>query len=147
MEIKFKEMEMEDLDQLVVSYIETFNSKPWNDQWSKETAQKRLHQMLNTEDSYGLCAYYKDFLCGAILGGMEQYYNGKMFNIKEFWVRNDLRGQGIGSLIFKEFEKRLKEKDIQEIYLMTIKEKYTMNFYNKQDMFFNDYMVFMQKMI
>ena len=38
--------------------------------------------MINTEDSFGLCAYQEGNMCGAILGCMEQFYHKIMFNIK-----------------------------------------------------------------
>ncbi len=106
----YEEITIEHLDELASSYVETFNSEPWNDEWTICTAEKRLHQMINTEDSYGLCAYRDGVMCGAIIGCMEQFYNGIMFNVKEFWVKNGMRGNGIGTQIFAEFEKKLKEK-------------------------------------
>lgn len=39
-------------------YVKTFNSASWNDEWTMDTAANRLHQMINTEDSYGICAVY-----------------------------------------------------------------------------------------
>lgn len=63
----YEEITIDHLDELASLYVETFNSEPWNDKWTISTATKRLHQMINTEDSYGLCAYQGGVLCGAIL--------------------------------------------------------------------------------
>ena len=101
--------------------------------------------MINTEDSYGLCAYQGGVLCGAILGCMEQFYNGIMFNVKEFWVKNGMRGRGIGTQIFSEFEKTLKERQVGAIILFTSKGDFTEHFYHKQNMKLNSQMVFMEK--
>ena len=101
--------------------------------------------MINTEDSYGLCAYQGGVLCGAILGCMEQFYNGIMFNVKEFWVKNGMRGRGIGTQIFSEFEKTLKERQVGAIILFTSKGDFTEHFYHKQNMKSNPQMVFMEK--
>lgn len=43
-------------------YIETFNSPPWNDEWTIENASKRLHQMIHCEDFYGIKAYQEEGL-------------------------------------------------------------------------------------
>lgn len=147
MKLCYKEIEMEDLSELACLYVETFNSEPWNDEWTIDTATKRLKQMLNTEDSYGLCVYQGEILCGAVLGCMEQFYDGIMFNLKEFWVKNGMRGCGIGTKIFAEMEKRLKEKQIKNIILFTSKGDFTEYFYHKQDMKTNPEMVFMSKSI
>lgn len=143
----YEEITIEHLDELASSYVETFNSEPWNDEWTICTAEKRLHQMINTEDSYGLCAYRDGVMCGAIIGCMEQFYNGIMFNVKEFWVKNGMLGNGIGTQIFAEFEKKLKEKQVSEIILFTSKGDFTEHFYHKQNMKSNPQMIFMHKKI
>lgn len=103
--------------------------------------------MINTEVAYGLCAYQNGVMCGAIMGCLEQFYNGIMFNVKEFWVRNGMRGCGIGTQIFLEFENRLKEKQVSEIILFTSKGDFTEHFYHKQNMKTNLNMVFMEKQL
>jgi len=143
----YEEIALEHLEELAGLYVETFNSEPWNDEWMVSTAKKRLQQMINTEDSYGLCAYEDGVLCGAILGCMEQFYNGKMFNVKEFWVKNGMRGQGLGTQIFSEFEKRLKEKQVEQMILFTSRGDFTEHFYHKQNMKSNPGMIFMEKRI
>lgn len=143
----YKEITLDHLEELASLYVETFNSEPWNDEWTISTAKKRLQQMINTEDSYGLCAYEDGDLCGAILGCMEQFYNGIMFNVKEFWVKNGRRGQGLGTQIFAEFEKRLKEKQVEQMILFTSRGDFTEHFYHKQNMKTNQEMIFMEKRI
>ena len=130
--MKYKKIELLDIPELAELYIETFNSEPWNDKWTKETAEKRLHQMINVEGFYGLCAYKDDKLCGMILGCEEQFYNGKTFNIREFCVSNKLRGNGLGTKIFNKFEEELRKKQIKEIYLVTVRGDMTEHFYHKQ---------------
>jgi len=55
------------LDELAQLYVETFNAEPWNDEWTFETARKRLQQLLHSEDSFGLCVYQSGQLWGAVL--------------------------------------------------------------------------------
>ena len=143
----YEEITIDHLDKLAELYVETFNSEPWNDEWTVCTAKKRLYQMINTEDSFGLCAYQGGNMCGAILGCMEQFYHKIMFNIKEFWVKNGMRGHGVGTQIFSEFEKRLKEKQVGQIILFTSKGDFTEHFYHKQNMKSNPQMIFMEKEI
>lgn len=145
--LRYEEITLHHLEGLASLYMETFNAEPWNDKWTIDTVTKRLHQMINTEDSYGLCAYYDNVLCGGILGCVEQFYDGQMFNLKEFWVKNGMRGQGIGSCIFAEFERCLKEKQIHAMILFTAKGDFTEHFYQKQNMKTNSNMVFMEKQL
>ena len=128
-------------------YIDTFNSEPWNDKWTIETAEKRLGQMINVEDFYAISAYKQGELCGMILGSKEQFYDGVMFNIKEFCVKNGMRGQGIGSDIFKEFQKRLKAFGVKEIILFTSRGDYTEHFYQNHGLESYNGLVFMGKQL
>ncbi|MGL5347256.1 MAG: GNAT family N-acetyltransferase [Peptostreptococcaceae bacterium] len=141
------DISIEDVKRLAELYVETFNSEPWNDNWTIETAQKRLQQIINVEDFYGILAVDNNVLCGMILGSEEQFYDGTMFNIKEFCVRNGMRGKGIGSWIFIEFEKRLKDKGINEIILFTSRGDYTEKFYKKYGLQSYESLVFMGKQI
>ena len=128
----FKEIGRNDIKELTAVFIAAFNSPPWNDRWSFETACKRLEQMMDGEAAYGIAAYENTEPVGMILGCFEQYYDGVVFNIREFCVI--MRGGGTGSAIFEEFEKRLKEKGVKEITLNTLKGEATEGFYNKKGM-------------
>jgi aminoglycoside 6'-N-acetyltransferase I len=130
--MEFKEIKIEDIEILSSMYVETFNSPPWNDEWTIETASKRLYQMINCEGFYGLIAYKEEMVVGMILGSEEQFFNGVMFNIKEFCIKNKMRNNGIGTILLKEFEKRLKNRGVTEIILFTSREDGTEGFYNKR---------------
>ena len=141
----YKEIKIEDLSAVTEMYVETFNAHPWNDEWTMETAGKRLAQMMNAEGAYGLCAYEDGELCGMILGLSEQYYNGVIFEIKEFCVRNSVRGKGIGSEIYREFEKKLREKKILSVKLFTLRGDATEHFYEKHGFETDEEMILMNK--
>ncbi len=143
--MKFKEIDESMISELAQMYVETFNAPPWNDKWTIETASRRIKQMINCEDSYGLIAYDGAELCGMILGSEEQFYDGKMFNLKEFCVRNERRNQGLGTEIYAEFEKRLKEKYIDKIVLFTLKDEGTETFYLKRGFYYHSKMIMMGK--
>lgn len=143
--MKFREMKKEDIKAIVEIYIKTFNSPPWNDKWTSETASKRLTQMMDCPGAYGILAYEEDLIIGMILGAEEQYYNGVMFNIKEFCVRNDIRSKGIGTRILNEFEIHLREKGISEIILLTARGDKTEGFYKKRGFLEHDEIIMMNR--
>lgn len=130
--MEYREIKEENISEMAEIFTEAFNREPWNDEWTQETAFKRLHSFVNTEGAYGLCAYNENKLRAFILGAEEQYYDGRVFNIKEFAVNQNERGAGIGSAIYGELEKRLKEMGIKRIVLNTIRGRYTEGFYNKK---------------
>ncbi len=127
----YKEFNINYLDEVSKLYVKSFNSPPWNDKWTEETAKKRLNQMLNCEGAYGLVCYLENEIVAMILGNHEYYYDGIHFNIKEFCVDNTKKGKGIGKKVLNEFTIRLKDKGISNIYLWTAKGDMTEGFYKK----------------
>lgn len=115
----YREIVLEDVSELAKIYAETFNSDPWYDKWTQKTAEKRLYQMAKNGGFFGLLSYDENGITGMIMGESEQYFDGVIFNIKEFCVKNDLRGKGIGTSLMEEFERRLKGLGIRETVLMT----------------------------
>lgn len=115
----YREIVLEDIQELAKIYAETFNSDPWYDKWTRKTAEKRLYQMANNGGFFGILSYDESGITGMIMGESEQYFDGVIFNVKEFCVKNELRGKGIGTELLAEFERRLKEMGIRETVLMT----------------------------
>lgn len=145
LDLKYKDLTLNDLNELINIYIDAFNSEPWNDKWTKESAYKRLHAMINVEDFYGLGAYKDDKICAGIIGCKEEYYDGTIYNLREFFVDNSLRGHGIGTKIFSEIEKRLKSQNVREIVLYTKRGIMTEGFYEKCNFNIYDNMIVMGK--
>ncbi|MBQ7937754.1 MAG: GNAT family N-acetyltransferase [Oscillospiraceae bacterium] len=115
----YREIVLEDIQELAKIYAETFNSDPWYDKWTQKTAEKRLYQMANNGGFFGILSYDESGITGMIMGESEQYFDGVIFNVKEFCVKNELRGKGIGTELLAEFERRLKGMGIRETVLMT----------------------------
>lgn len=146
-ELRYEEIKESHLDELALLYVETFNAAPWNDEWTFETARKRLQWMIQTEVSFGLCVYLDGKMCGAVLGATEQFYDGLMFEVKEYWVKNEMRGKGIGSKLFAEMEQCLRDRGVKNMILITARGDATEHFYHKQGMVTDPDMVFMTKRI
>ena len=128
---EYKEIQMDDLKEIVPSYIESFNSEPWNDHWSEQTAYQRLSMMLSSPVAYGICAYSQNQFYGAVIGEKEQYDDGLIYRIKEFWIDNQLRGKGIGTQIYHDLQARLLRQEIIRIELDTIRNHNAEGFYRK----------------
>lgn len=143
--LRFREMTREDLPALTALYVETFNVAPWKDEWTEETALLRLERMLGDGGAYGLCAELNGVLCGGILGLEEIHYRGPVFIVREFWVRNSLRGHGVGAKLFGELENRLRDRGVCHLSLLTLRGASTEHFYEKQGMKTDSGMVFMEK--
>ncbi len=125
----YRQIVLADCAELAKIYAKAFNAEPWLEKWNIKTAQKRISDMVESRGFFGLAAVDNEKIVGMIMGNEKQYYDGVAFTINEFCVKNELRGKGIGTALFKEFEKRLKGKGIRAIELCTIPED--ANFYKK----------------
>ena len=130
--LTFDEIRPEQLDDLAQLYADTFNAPPWNDHWTIATAKGRLQLMLQNPASCTLAAHQNGAPAGFVLGVREQYYDGLVVEIKEFCVRNDLRGQGIGSALYGQYQSRLQKAGILRVILTTLRGPQTQPFYQKQ---------------
>lgn len=145
--IEYKELTREHINEIAEIYVRAFNSEPWNDEWTIESASKRISQMINCEGFDGFVACEGEKILGMILGNHEYYYNGMHFHIKEFCVDLDLRGKGVGAKLIEEFTKRLRVKGIDEIVLFTSRGEGTEGFYKKHGFKSFEGMVIMGKEI
>jgi GNAT superfamily N-acetyltransferase len=133
---------------LAKHYVETYNAPPWNDRWTEALALERLGEMMDCRGAFGLVGYDdRGQFAGAVVGSAETFFNGRQFFVKEFFVSLTLQGQGIGSLLLAELEKRLATRGIAEIYLMTSKGERTEGFYQRRGFQTWDSMVLMGKSV
>ena len=135
--MNFREMEERDLPALAGLYAKTFNSAPWFDKWTKKIAEKRLAALFSHREAFGLVSTEEEGLTGLILGEEEIYFDGVIFTVKEFCVKNELRGKGIGTALLKELEQRLRAKGIRSVLLLTAPEDegfYQKNGYEKAEL-------------
>lgn len=128
-------------------YVETFNSEPWNDNWNEVTSYKRLKDIYDTPGFLGLAIFDQGQLKGAVLGNIEQWYEGYMYNLKEMFVKQGNKRNGIGSYLIVELEKMAKELGVNSITLFTSRGDLTEKFYIKNGFITEEDMIMMHKNI
>lgn len=129
----YRDLDETYIEKLAELYVDTYNAPPWNDKWTILLAAKRLDEMINCRDSYGLvCFDDESNMLGMIVGSRETYYDHSQFYIKDYFVIPSCHGRGIGSALLNEFESRLKVKGITKTYLFTSRTEQTEGFYQKR---------------
>ncbi|TCK92387.1 acetyltransferase (GNAT) family protein [Natranaerovirga hydrolytica] len=126
-------------------YIEVFNNAPWYEHWIIEIAEKRLNDIYLTPNFEGLIYANNGHIEGALLGNYEFYYNKVYYNLKEIFISPRVQKQGIGSKLLKALEERAALMNVNEVILITLRDKKTMNFYFKNSYNEMENMVLMQK--
>lgn len=143
MNYKISDMELCHITEYAELFVSVFNSEPWNDSWTKETALIRIENMMRTNTFIGKAIYFENDLKGIIWGQKEQYYNGMHFQIQEFCVKTAEQNKGYGNSLLQALENELSEIGIVSIYLITSKGEKTEGYYGKRGFVTSDYMILM----
>jgi len=124
---------MEDVKKL---FLSVFTQPPWHDHWPSDAYVTRyLDDLMNQQNSLSLGYYHQDELVGLSLGYTFHWWQGKDYFIKEFCIKRDLQGQGIGSSFLHEMENELLSLGIEAMYLITERDVPAYHFYQKNDFF------------
>ena len=118
------------LDECADLAVEVFNGEPGNQHWTRETARRRLLEMLNTSGFVGFVWRKKETL-GFVIGNCEQWENSLRYELKTICVRPDTQSQGIGTKLLHQLMNTLATMDVNSIYLLTAKDGQAEAFYTK----------------
>lgn len=124
-------------------FVSVFNSEPWNDSWTKETAVIRIENMMKTNTFIGKALFFENDLKGIIWGQKEQYYNGIHFQIQEFCVKITEQNKGYGKKLLQALKDELSEIGVINTYLITSKGEKTEGYYSKRGFITSDCMILM----
>lgn len=129
--MEFFEFNEKYLEECAILYVDTFNGHPWNDHWNYDCAYNRLRDIYHTPGFLGRVACEEGKVIAAVFGSIEHWYEGNVYNLKEMFVQQSLRGKGIGSKLIDVLNEELKEQGIKSIYLFTLEGDLTETFYNR----------------
>ncbi|WP_445637147.1 N-acetyltransferase domain-containing protein [Nostoc sp. DSM 114161] len=132
------------LDRCAYLYVEVFNSEPWNEEWSFNTARTRLFEIINTPGFVGF-VFEQDELLGFLAGYCKQGQKSKSFYLEEICVRLDKQRQGIGTKLLNKLMDTLIYIEVNRVYLLTNKDGQAETFYTKHGYQRNQQMIFMRK--
>lgn len=135
----------ENLEQCIELYINVFNSDPWNESWTYETARERLTDLLHTPKFLGFLFYSDNSLSGFIAGNSKKSYQGLTFYLAELCVNNATQGKGYGSKLVHYLEDELQKREIKSLYFLTATGGLAEAFYKKNEYIVNENRIVMKK--
>ncbi len=121
------------LDQCIELYINVFNSEPWNEPWTYQSAKERLTDLIHTPKFLGFLLFENDNLIGFIAGNSKKSYSGLTFYLAELCINSQIQGKGYGSKLLLYLEDELKQRKIQSLYLLTANGGLAETFYLKNN--------------
>ena len=111
-------------------YISYYNNQE-ESCWTEITAEKRIHQVLSMEDSYGLIMVNNGAVIGFAMGYFKQYDDIKGYTLEEILITTEYQNKGYGSMLLKELELRVHEKGSACIELQAVADEYHELYYGK----------------
>ena len=88
-------MKPEDIACILNLYIDYYNNYEESN-WTKETAYKRIHQVLTIEDSYSLLLKDDNKYLGFIIGYFKQYDDIISYTLEEIVIDFAFQNKGLG---------------------------------------------------
>jgi len=133
--MQIKQMNVEDIDLVLPLYIEYYN-KYEDGCWTKETAKKRIRQVLTIEDSFSLIMKDdNDIVCGFVMGYYKQYDDIIGYTLEEILVSHKYQNKGLGSILLAELESRVKAAGASCVELQAVKDEMHERYYSKAGYF------------
>ncbi|KYG26065.1 GNAT family N-acetyltransferase [Alkalihalobacillus trypoxylicola] len=131
--MKVRKLLNKDYEEMKKQFIDVFSNEPWFDKWENDQKVDRYMKDISTnKNSLSLALYGEDDeLIGCSLGLTFNWWEGKEYFIKEFFISRKHQKQGIGSIFLSLMEDVLKEEEIQHILLTTEKTVPAYLFYQK----------------
>lgn len=121
------------LDSAVALFVEVFAAEPWNEVWSRPSAQRRLGDLVRSPGFMGVAALRGGELVGFALGRLEAYREEEHYHLQEMCVSTQCQRQGVGTKIVAYLQERLEERGCKQIYLLTMRESAPEAFYLQCD--------------
>lgn len=131
METQLRSILLDDLDELASLYVECFNSPPWNDGWSHESARDRLDDIFASRHFRGYVALFEHRIVGMLMGHKERWIRQHHFNLQEMCVRPPLQRSGIGTALLRHAAEHLNAEGVERVYLLTLGGSLAETFYQK----------------
>lgn len=124
------EMKVEEVEQVLPLYIDYYNNYEGSC-WTDETAGRRIRQVLRMDDSYALIMKDDETPVGFVMGYFKQYDDIVGYTLEEIIISSSYRQKGLGTILLKELEDRVRERGASCIELEAVNDEMHHKYYAK----------------
>ncbi len=126
----YRVMEEADIGRVIPLYMEYYNTKE-DGCWTYETTFRRIHQVWSREDAYCLLLEEDGAPVGFAMGYFEQFDDISAYDLAEIVVDGRRQGQGLGTRLMAELERRVKALGASMVQLLAVRDEKHERFYGR----------------
>ena len=134
-------------EECVEMYISVFNSPPWNERWTKESAEERLRELTRNPSFVGFAVTKSERAVGYAFCCANTWWSRKELHIEHIFVANEEQGKGYGKALLDGIEAYMRENDIHGLNLLTNRNLPCAAFYEKNGFYAIDQLRYFGKRI
>jgi len=129
-------------------FHDVFSCAPWNDDWSDpDILRAYLTDITENPNSLSFGYLHEGKLSAISLGQVFNWWRGREYNVREFFVSRHLQRKGIGTLFITAIENLLRDEGITSLSLLTARKTPAFDFYITNGFHESDGMSFLVKNI
>ena len=134
--MNIRPFELNDVNDCIDDFIQSFNSPPWNEKWSRKRAHEYVNDVLNTPKFIGFILSNGNENVAYALCFKKYWWNKndrcKLY-VELFFTKPAYQQSGYGTMLLEHMEEYAKENELRSIMLFTQKDKPAYHFYAKND--------------
>ena len=118
--VEIRAAEKADIPDLAEAMAKAYGEAPWNENWTRERAIRRITAILKGEGPLALIAEEEGKVCGGLAGFTDPYAEEDFFFVSELFVIPEKKRRGIGKALLSALETELAERGIRTVQLISI---------------------------
>lgn len=130
MDLKLRELIMEDVPKVADIYVKAYAEGDWNEKWDWGDAAQRIKEIVSSPQCKGGVCELEGKIVGCILFEILTWHIGKQLEVKEIFVAPSFQGKGIGKKLLEYAETWGNRVGTSELFLWTNKSRKLMDFYS-----------------
>ena len=134
--MNIRAFEQTDINNCISDFIQSFNSPPWNEEWSRERACEYINDVFKSPKFIGFILFSGDENIAYALCLKRYWWNKDdryKLCVELFFTKPAYQQRGYGTILLEHIEKYAKDNRLKSIMLYTRKDKPAYHFYEKND--------------